>query len=78
MGRRRSRKLAYWANAVPVVLPIGAEDTFEGIIDLVDMKAVYYDDTKKGVTIREEEIPAELLEEVDGGDSLYVVMPMRL
>jgi len=31
------------ANAVPVVLPIGAEDRFVGIIDLVDMKAVYYD-----------------------------------
>ncbi len=50
------------ANAVPVVLPIGAEDTFGGIIDLVDMKAVYYDETSKGITIREEEIPAELLE----------------
>ncbi|MFH1690011.1 MAG: GTP-binding protein, partial [Candidatus Eisenbacteria bacterium] len=31
------------ANAVPVVLPIGSEDTFRGIIDLIDMKAVYYD-----------------------------------
>ena len=50
------------ANAVPVVLPIGAEDGFEGIIDLVDMKAVYYDETGKDAEIREEPIPDELLE----------------
>ncbi|MFH1501814.1 MAG: elongation factor G [Candidatus Eisenbacteria bacterium] len=49
------------ANAVPVVLPIGAEDAFEGIIDLVDMKAVYYDENGKGVTIREEPIPEGLM-----------------
>lgn len=50
------------ANAVPVVIPIGAEAAFKGIIDLVTMKAVYYDDTPDGVTIREEAIPDELLE----------------
>jgi len=49
------------ANAVPVVIPIGAEADFQGLIDLVDMKAVYYDDTLKGAVIREEEIPEELL-----------------
>lgn len=48
-------------NAVPIQLPIGAEDTFKGIIDLVEMKAyVYYDDM--GKDIRVEEIPADLLE----------------
>ncbi len=48
-------------NAVPIQLPIGAEDTFKGIIDLVTMKAeVYYDDL--GNDIREEEIPADMLE----------------
>jgi elongation factor G len=48
-------------NAVPIQLPIGAEDTFKGIVDLVEMKAyVYYDEL--GKDIREEEIPAELLE----------------
>jgi len=47
------------ANAVPIQLPIGAEGTFKGIIDLVRMKAeVYYDD--EGKDVREEEIPAEL------------------
>ena len=46
-------------NAVPIQLPIGAEDTFKGIIDLVEMKAyVYYDDL--GKDIRVEEIPADL------------------
>jgi len=49
------------ANAVPVVIPIGAEADFQGLIDLVDMKAVYYDDTPKGAVIREEEIPEKLL-----------------
>ena len=47
------------ANAVPIQLPIGAEDTFKGIIDLFEMKAdVYYDDL--GKDMRVEEIPAEL------------------
>ena len=48
-------------NAVPIQLPIGAEDTFKGIIDLVEMKAyVYYDDM--GKDIRVEDIPADLLD----------------
>ncbi|MCK4600630.1 elongation factor G [Candidatus Bipolaricaulota bacterium] len=49
------------ANAVPIVIPIGTEADFQGLIDLVDMKAVYYDDTPKGIVIREEAIPPELL-----------------
>ena len=49
------------ANAVPIQLPIGAEDTFRGIIDLVEMNAdVYYDDM--GKDMRVEEIPADMLE----------------
>ena len=48
-------------NAVPIQLPIGAEETFKGIIDLVEMKAdVYYDEM--GTDMREEEIPADMLE----------------
>ena len=48
-------------NAVPIQLPIGAEDTFKGIIDLVEMKAyVYYDDL--GKDIRVEEIPEDMTE----------------
>lgn len=49
------------ANAVPIQLPIGTEDEFRGIIDLVEMNAeVYYDD--KGLDMRIEEIPADMLE----------------
>ncbi len=49
-------------NAVPIQLPIGAEETFRGIIDLITMKAeVYYDDLGKDV--REEEIPEEMMEQ---------------
>ena len=48
-------------NAVPIQLPIGAEDTFKGIIDLIDMKAdVYYDDMGKDVRV--EEIPEDMRE----------------
>ena len=49
------------ANGVPIQLPIGAEETFKGIIDLMKMKAeVYYDDLGKDV--REEEIPADMVD----------------
>ncbi len=48
-------------NAVPIQLPIGAEDTFRGIIDLVEMKAdVYYDE--KGQDMRVEEIPEDMMD----------------
>ncbi len=48
-------------NAVPIQLPIGAEDTFKGIIDLVEMKAyIYYDDL--GKDIRCEDIPEDMVE----------------
>jgi elongation factor G len=50
------------ANAVPVVIPIGAESGFQGVIDLVHMKAVYYDDAPQGATLRVEEIPVNLLD----------------
>jgi len=51
------------ANAVPLVLPIGREDGFEGVIDLLAMRAVYYSDKDKGTTYHEEQIPAALSEE---------------
>ena len=50
------------ANVVPVQLPIGQAETFKGFVDLIKMKAyVFYDDLGKDV--REEEIPADMLEE---------------
>ena len=51
------------ANAVPIVIPIGASEDFVGLIDLIQMKAVYYDDSDRGASFREEEIPAEMLDE---------------
>ena len=51
-------------NAVPIQLPIGSEDTFKGIIDLVEMKAdVYYDDL--GKDLRVEDIPADMLDQAN-------------
>lgn len=47
---------------VPVQLAIGAEDDFQGQVDLLKMKAIYWNDDDKGTTYREEEIPAELVD----------------
>ncbi len=51
-------------NAVPIQLPIGAEDTFKGLIDLIEMKAYIYEDDL-GKTIDEEGIPADMQEKAD-------------
>ena len=48
------------ATAVPICLPIGAEDKFEGIVDLIDMKAIFYDGSEELVNYHEGENPAEL------------------
>ena len=49
------------ANPVPVQLPIGAEDRFAGVVDLVGMKAIYWDDATQGMKFEAREIPAELM-----------------
>ena len=51
------------ANPVPLQLPIGAEEKFEGVIDLVRMKAIYWDDSTQGMKFDMREIPANLLAE---------------
>jgi elongation factor G len=51
------------ANPVPIQLPIGAEDEFKGVIDLVNMKAIYWDEETLGNRYEEKEIPAELADE---------------
>ena len=48
------------STAVPVQLPIGAEDRFQGIIDLVRGKAIYWDDSSKGVNFTERDIPEDM------------------
>ena len=50
------------ANPVPMVIPIGAAETFDGIIDLIKMKALRFDMKNLGKTVIEEEIPAEYME----------------
>ena len=48
------------ATAVPICLPIGAEDKFDGIIDLIDMKAIFYNGSEELVNYQEGEIPENL------------------
>jgi elongation factor G len=48
------------ATPVPLQVPIGAEDKFEGVVDLVKMKAIYWDDSTQGMRFEERDIPAEL------------------
>ncbi|MBI5918716.1 MAG: elongation factor G [Nitrosomonadales bacterium] len=49
------------ANPVPIVIPIGAEDTFVGVVDLLKMKAIYWDEASQGMKFDYREIPAELV-----------------
>ncbi len=49
------------ANPVPVQLPIGAEEKFAGVIDLIGMRAIYWDDDNMGTTYEARDIPADLL-----------------
>ena len=49
-------------NPVPLVIPIGKEDDFEGVVDLVTMKAIYWDEASQGMQYDEREIPTELQE----------------
>ncbi len=50
------------ANPVPVQLPIGAEEAFEGVVDLVAMRAIYWDDSTMGVRFEVREVPGNLRE----------------
>jgi elongation factor G len=50
------------ANPVPIVIPIGAEDTFSGVVDLLKMKAIIWDEASQGMKFEYQEVPADLLE----------------
>ena len=50
------------ANPVPVVVPIGAEDTFAGVVDLIKMKAIIWDDKSQGMKFEYQDIPADLVD----------------
>jgi elongation factor G len=53
------------ANPIPLQVPIGAEDKFEGVVDLIKMKAIYWDEASQGMKFDYREIPAELKAECD-------------
>jgi elongation factor G len=53
------------AKAVPLQLPIGAEDNFTGVVDLITMKGIVWNEEDKGMTFKEVPIPADMQEEVD-------------
>ena len=56
-------KLRLKANPVPIVIPIGAEENFKGVVDLRKMKAIIWDEASQGMKFTFEDIPAELVEE---------------
>ncbi|MGL4805833.1 MAG: elongation factor G [Bacteroidales bacterium] len=60
----RQLKDVLGANPCPIQVPIGSEETFKGIVDLVKMKAIYWHDETMGAEYSEEEIPAEMMDEV--------------
>ncbi len=53
------------AKAVPLQLPIGAEDNFKGVVDLIQMKGIVWDDDTKGMTYKEVPIPADMVDDVN-------------
>ncbi|MDO4894788.1 elongation factor G [Moraxella sp.] len=52
-------------NPVPIVIPVGAEDTFTGVIDLIEMKSIIWDEPSQGMKFEYGDIPAELQELAD-------------
>ena len=56
-------KLRLKASPVPVVIPIGAEENFKGVVDLLKMKAIIWDEASQGMKFDYQEIPAELVED---------------
>jgi elongation factor G len=53
------------AKAVPLQLPVGAEDNFKGVVDLIRMKGIIWDNETQGMTYQEVEIPADMTEDVE-------------
>ncbi len=58
-------KLRLKANPVPIVIPIGAEDHFQGVVDLIKMKAIIWDEASQGMKFEYREIPAELVDQAN-------------
>jgi elongation factor G len=62
VGQLRNRLSA---NPIPLQVPIGAEDGFKGVVDLIKMKAIFWDDSTQGMRFEERDIPEELQEACD-------------
>ncbi|AER57212.1 elongation factor G [Pseudoxanthomonas spadix BD-a59] len=60
------------AYAVPMQVPIGAEDGFEGVVDLIKMKAIHWDTASQGTVFEYRDIPADLREEAEAARSFMV------
>ena len=61
----RQMKAVLGANPAPIAIPIGAEETSKGIVDLIDMKAIFWHDETMGADYSVEEIPANLVDEAE-------------
>jgi elongation factor G len=61
----RQMKAVLGANPCPVVIPIGAEESFKGVVDLIKMKALFWHDETMGAEYSVEEIPADLVDEAE-------------
>ena len=66
------------AKAVPIQLPIGAESALKGVVDLVRMKAVVWDNDGLGASFRDEEIPADLKEKAEAARSYMIENAVEL
>jgi len=62
------------ARAVPIQLPIGAEEGFEGIVDLVKMKAIYWSQENQGVSYEHREIPGDLMAKAEAAHEYMIEM----
>ena len=51
------------SHALPLQIPIGAEETFEGVVDLINFRGIVWNEEDQGMTFKEVEIPAEILDE---------------
>ncbi|MBO7418462.1 MAG: elongation factor G [Bacteroidaceae bacterium] len=62
---RRQMKEILGANAVPVMIPIGSEENFKGVVDLIQMKAIFWHDETMGAEYTVEDIPANMADEAE-------------
>ena len=60
------------ANPAPMILPIGKQEEFVGIVDLIERKAIYYDTESKGADFREAEVPADLVASMEHWRKLLI------